>query len=91
MRLLKPGKGLIGVDITSATVKLLELKQYSDSYQVDSYAVQPLRVSAASATLMKWRVCFGVLSSMQSPLLVKRQWPSQRALPLLKRLLFLLR
>ncbi|PAU73597.1 type IV pilus assembly protein PilM [Vreelandella alkaliphila] len=46
MRLLKPGKGLIGVDITSATVKLLELKQYSDSYQVDSYAVQPLREGA---------------------------------------------
>ncbi|MCB8888954.1 type IV pilus assembly protein PilM [Vreelandella malpeensis] len=46
MRLLKPGKGLIGVDITSATVKLLELKQLDSSYQVESYAVRPLREGA---------------------------------------------
>jgi len=43
MRFLKSGKGLIGVDITSATVKLLELKQCHDNYQVESYAVRPLR------------------------------------------------
>ncbi|MFC7369234.1 type IV pilus assembly protein PilM [Vreelandella zhaodongensis] len=51
MRLLKPRKGLIGVDITSATVKLLELKQCRANgqikgYQIDSYAVQPLRENA---------------------------------------------
>lgn len=46
MRFLKPGKGLIGVDITSATVKLLELKQCHDNYQVESYAVRPLREGA---------------------------------------------
>ena len=46
MRLLKPSKGLIGVDITSATVKLLELKQCNDNYQVESYAVRPLREGA---------------------------------------------
>ncbi|MCC5902559.1 MAG: type IV pilus assembly protein PilM [Halomonas sp.] len=46
MRLLKPSKGLIGVDITSAAVKLLELKQCSDTYQVESYAVKPLREGA---------------------------------------------
>ncbi|WP_249976886.1 type IV pilus assembly protein PilM [Vreelandella olivaria] len=46
MRLLKPTKGLIGVDITSATVKLLELKQCNDNYQVESYAVRPLREGA---------------------------------------------
>ncbi len=41
MRLLTPSKGLIGVDITSATVKLLELKQSNDNFQVESYAVRP--------------------------------------------------
>ncbi|MGS2744496.1 type IV pilus assembly protein PilM [Halomonas sp. LS-001] len=46
MRLLKPGKGLIGVDITSATVKLLELKPTATNYQVASYAVRPLRDGA---------------------------------------------
>ena len=46
MRFLKSGKGLIGVDITSATVKLLELKQCHDNYQVESYAVRPLREGA---------------------------------------------
>ncbi|WP_447553883.1 type IV pilus assembly protein PilM [Vreelandella sp. EE22] len=46
MRLLKPEKGLIGVDITSATVKLLELKQTDNNYQVESYAVRPLREGA---------------------------------------------
>lgn len=43
MRLKKSSKGLIGVDITSATVKLIELKQASAHFQVDSYAVRPLR------------------------------------------------
>ena len=46
MRFIKPGKGLIGVDITSATVKLLELKKCHDNYQVESYAVRPLREGA---------------------------------------------
>ncbi|WP_346795645.1 type IV pilus assembly protein PilM [Halomonas sp. Bachu 37] len=46
MRFLRPNKGLIGVDITSATVKLLELKSSGDNYQVESYAVRPLREGA---------------------------------------------
>ncbi|WP_205742507.1 type IV pilus assembly protein PilM [Halomonas borealis] len=40
------GKGLIGVDITSATVKLIELKWTGGAYRVESYAVQPLREGA---------------------------------------------
>ncbi|MGM0521068.1 MAG: type IV pilus biogenesis protein PilM, partial [Pseudomonadota bacterium] len=46
MRLLKSHNGLIGVDITSATVKLLELKSTADNYHVESYAVRPLREGA---------------------------------------------
>ncbi|AZV30393.1 pilus assembly protein PilM [Cobetia marina] len=40
------GKGLIGVDITSATVKLLELSRHGNRYQIDSYAVRPLKEGA---------------------------------------------
>ena len=39
----KSGKGLVGIDITSATVKLIELKRAGRHYRVDSYAVRPLR------------------------------------------------
>ncbi|MEQ6889315.1 type IV pilus assembly protein PilM [Halomonas sp. CS7] len=46
MRLRAPGKGLIGVDITSATVKVIELKRAGGHYQVESYAVRPLREGA---------------------------------------------
>lgn len=42
MRFLTPSRGLIGIDITSATVKLLELKPTAHNYQVESYAVRPL-------------------------------------------------
>ncbi|SPJ34221.1 type IV pilus assembly protein PilM [Kushneria phyllosphaerae] len=35
-------QGLIGVDITSATVKLLELERHSDHWRVASWAVRPL-------------------------------------------------
>jgi type IV pilus assembly protein PilM len=42
MRFLTPNRGLIGIDITSATVKLLELKPTEHNYQVESYAVRPL-------------------------------------------------
>ena len=35
-------QGLIGVDITSATVKLLELERQGDHWQVASWAVRPL-------------------------------------------------
>ena len=45
MRFMKSDKGLIGIDITSASVKLLELAQCRGSYQVVSYAVKPLRES----------------------------------------------
>ncbi|MCE8033034.1 type IV pilus assembly protein PilM [Billgrantia tianxiuensis] len=46
MRLRPSGKGLIGVDITSASVKLIELRQVGLHYQVESYAVRPLREGA---------------------------------------------
>lgn len=46
MRLKKSSRGLIGVDITSATVKLIELRRTGNRYQVDSYAVRPLREGA---------------------------------------------
>lgn len=46
MRLIAAGKGLIGVDITSATVKLIELKRAGSHFQVQSYAVRPLREGA---------------------------------------------
>ncbi len=46
MRLKASGKGLVGVDITSATVKLIELRQAGSRYQVESYAVRPLREGA---------------------------------------------
>ncbi|MGB8713307.1 MAG: type IV pilus assembly protein PilM [Onishia taeanensis] len=42
-RLKKSGKGLIGVDISSATVKLIELKHVRGQRRVESYAVRPLR------------------------------------------------
>ncbi|MCE8022653.1 MULTISPECIES: type IV pilus assembly protein PilM [Halomonadaceae] len=46
MRLRPSGKGLIGVDITSATVKLIELRRMGSRYQIESYAVRPLREGA---------------------------------------------
>ncbi|MGC3872759.1 type IV pilus assembly protein PilM [Halomonas sp. GXIMD04776] len=41
-----PPKGLVGVDITSATVKLIELKGRGLQRRVESYAVRPLREGA---------------------------------------------
>lgn len=38
----KSDKGLIGVDITSATVKLIELRRNGQHFHVESYAVRPL-------------------------------------------------
>ncbi|WP_106478912.1 type IV pilus assembly protein PilM [Phytohalomonas tamaricis] len=38
--------GLIGVDITSATVKLLELVRQGEQFRVESYAVRPLQENA---------------------------------------------
>lgn len=46
MRLSRAGKGLVGVDIASATVKLIELKRVGISFQVESYAVHPIREGA---------------------------------------------
>lgn len=46
MRLRPSGKGLIGVDITSATVKLIELRRVGSHHQIESYAVWPLREGA---------------------------------------------
>ncbi|WP_202884378.1 type IV pilus assembly protein PilM [Halomonas sp. YLGW01] len=45
-RLRHSGKGVIGVDITSATVKLIELKRVRGQRRVESYAVRPLREGA---------------------------------------------
>lgn len=42
MRLLKASKELIGIDITSSAIKLLELKKRPNTYQVESFAVHPL-------------------------------------------------
>ncbi|MBZ9540163.1 type IV pilus assembly protein PilM [Modicisalibacter tunisiensis] len=44
--LSQSGKGLIGIDITSATVKLLELRPGRQHFRVDSYAVRPLAEGA---------------------------------------------
>ncbi|MEC9483089.1 MAG: type IV pilus assembly protein PilM [Halomonas sp.] len=44
--LSKSTKGLVGVDISSATVKLIELRRSGQQYRVESYAVQPLREGA---------------------------------------------
>ncbi|WP_245391797.1 type IV pilus assembly protein PilM [Salinicola aestuarinus] len=46
MRLKRSAKGLVGVDITSATVKLLELGRRGDGFRIDSYAVRPLTEGA---------------------------------------------
>ncbi|SDM08522.1 type IV pilus assembly protein PilM [Franzmannia pantelleriensis] len=46
VRLKRSGRALVGVDISSATVKLIELKHAASHYQVDSYAVHPLREGA---------------------------------------------
>ncbi|MGQ7246676.1 type IV pilus assembly protein PilM [Halomonas sp. V046] len=46
MRFTATSKGLIGVDITSATVKLIELKAVGGRFHVQSYAVRPLREGA---------------------------------------------
>jgi type IV pilus assembly protein PilM len=46
MQFRASGKRWIGVDITSATVKLIELSQVGSRRQVDSYAVRPLREGA---------------------------------------------
>jgi len=42
-QLIAPKKSsLIGLDISSTSVKLLELSQHSDSYRVEAYAAEPL-------------------------------------------------
>jgi type IV pilus assembly protein PilM len=44
-----PGKkssAVLGVDISSSSVKLLELSKHGDRYRVESYAVEPLPVDA---------------------------------------------
>lgn len=46
MGLLKIAKGLIGIDIASSAIKLVELKKSHDCYQIDGYAISPLRQGA---------------------------------------------
>lgn len=53
MRLLKPANGLIGVDITSSAVKLVELKHVNSTYQIESYAMQPLSDGAVVERRMR--------------------------------------
>lgn len=48
MRLSGSGKGLIGVDVTSSTVKLIELRRVGSRFQVESYAIAPLREGAVA-------------------------------------------
>ncbi len=42
----KKKQPLVGIDITSTSVKVLELKRAAGSYKVDSYAVEPLPTNA---------------------------------------------
>lgn len=42
----KKSKSLVGVDISSTSVKVLELSCSNDHYQVESYAVEPLPANA---------------------------------------------
>ncbi|WP_251977472.1 type IV pilus assembly protein PilM [Salinicola avicenniae] len=46
MRLNRSSRGMVGVDITSATVKLIELERHGSGLRVDSYAVRPLQEGA---------------------------------------------
>ena len=46
LRLKRSSQGLVGVDITSATVKLLELERHAGGLRIDSYAVRPLSEGA---------------------------------------------
>lgn len=39
-------KPMLGLDVSSTTVKLLELSRHGDSYRVENYAVKPLPVNA---------------------------------------------
>ena len=39
---------LLGIDISSTAVKLLELSKSGDSYRVESYAVKPLPPNAVA-------------------------------------------
>ncbi len=42
------GKGIVGLDISSSAVKLLELSRRGDQYVVEAYAVEPLPVNAVA-------------------------------------------
>lgn len=42
----KKQKRLLGIDISSTSVKLMELNQTSDGYRVEAYAVEPLPENA---------------------------------------------
>jgi type IV pilus assembly protein PilM len=42
----KKANTLLGIDISSTSVKLLELSRQGDRYRVEAYAVEPLPVSA---------------------------------------------
>lgn len=47
MSLLRPKKhALLGIDISSTAVKLVELARHGDEYRVESYAVEPLPLNA---------------------------------------------
>jgi type IV pilus assembly protein PilM len=42
----KKANTLLGIDISSTSVKLLELSRQGDRYRVEAYAVEPLPASA---------------------------------------------
>ncbi|MCW8867320.1 MAG: pilus assembly protein PilM, partial [Marinobacter sp.] len=42
----KKSSAVLGVDISSSSVKLLELSKQGDRYKVESYAVEPLPANA---------------------------------------------
>ncbi|TVP54540.1 MAG: pilus assembly protein PilM [Halomonadaceae bacterium] len=45
-KLGKKGNVMLGIDISSSSVKLLELSRHGDRYRVESYAVEPLPADA---------------------------------------------
>ena len=70
---------LLGLDISSTSVKLLELSQSSDKFQVEAYAVEPLPPNAVvEKTSAMWKVLES--QSGASSVGLNRpvgKWPSQ--------------
>lgn len=54
----KPKKGLVGVDISSTSVKILELSVKGGRYEVVSYAIAPLPEGAVVEKILLIRKLF---------------------------------